>query len=128
MNLEPLVKVVELVRATTKKTEKVRLLGELLCQTQGHETELAALYLCGSLPQGKIGIGWAVLQKAMAEGPAIGERLSLSDVDRELTGVAADRGPGSNERRTALLGRLLVRSSHSQPPPRTTASCPGCTR
>ncbi len=73
MDLEQLVKVVALVRATAKKTEKVRLLGELLRQTKGHETELAALYLCGSLPQGKIGVGWAVLQKAMAEGQAIGE-------------------------------------------------------
>ncbi len=64
-----------MVRATAKKTEKVRLLAELLQQTRGQETELAALYLCGSLPQGKIGVGWTVLRKAMAEGPAIGERL-----------------------------------------------------
>ena len=35
----------------------------------------------------------------------------LSDVDSELTGVAAERGPGSNERRTARLGRLFVRAT-----------------
>lgn len=111
MDLAQLVKVVELVRSTPKKTEKVRLLAELLRQTTGHETELAALYLCGSLPQGKIGVGWAVLQKAMAEGPAIGERVALSDVDDVVTAVAAERGPGSNERRTAQLGRLFVRAT-----------------
>lgn len=110
MDLEQLVRVVELVRATAKKTEKVRLLAELLRQTKGHETQLAALYLCGALPQGKIGVGWSVLQKAMAEGPAIGERLSLSDVDRELATVAVERGVGSNERRVALLGRLFLRA------------------
>ena len=110
MDLAQLVRVVELVRSTPKKTEKVRLIAELLRQTQGRETELAALYLCGSLPQGKIGVGWGVLQKAMAEGQAIGERLSLSDVDGELTGVAAEGGAGSTERRVAQLGRLFVRA------------------
>lgn len=111
MDLAQLVGVVDLVRATTKKTEKVRLLAEFMRQTKGHETELAALYLCGSLPQGKMGVGWSVLRKAMAEGPAIGERLALSDLDRELTAVAAERGPGSNEHRTGILGRLFVRAS-----------------
>jgi DNA ligase-1 len=111
MDLARLVTVVELVRATAKKTEKVRLLADLLRQAKGHETKLAALYLCGSLPQGKIGVGWAVLQRAMAEGPAIGDRLSLPDVDRELTAVAAERGSGSNERRTARLGRLFLRAT-----------------
>jgi DNA ligase-1 len=111
MDLAQLVGAVELVRATAKKTEKVNRLAELLRRTHGYETQLAALYLCGSLPQGKIGVGWAVLHKAMAGGPAIGERLSLSDVDGELSGVAAERGSGSNERRTARLGRLFVRAT-----------------
>lgn len=114
MDLAQLVRVVELVRATAKKTEKVRLLAELLRQTNSHETELAALYLCGSLPQGKIGVGWAVLQKALTEGSAVGERLSLSDVDRVLTAVAAERGLGSNERRTAQLGRLFLRATSQE--------------
>lgn len=111
MELAHLVRVVELVRATAKKTEKVRLLADLLRQTQARETELAALYLCGSLPQGKIGVGWAVLQKVMAEGPAVGERLSLSEVDQELTAVAGERGAGSTERRAAQLGLLFVRAT-----------------
>lgn len=102
---------VEFVRNTPKKTEKVRLLAEFLRQTEGRETELAAYYLCGTTPQGKIGIGWKVLQKTEIEGPAIGERLSLVDVDLALTAVSADRGAGSNERRTALLGRLFLRAT-----------------
>ncbi len=73
MDLAQLVRVAELVCATAKKTEKVRLLAELLRQTRGQETALAALYFCGSLPQGKIGVGWTVLQKAMAKGQAMGE-------------------------------------------------------
>ena len=108
MNLAQLVTVVELVRATAKKTEKVRLLAELLRQTRGQERELAALYLCGSLPQGKIGVGWTVLQKAMAEGPLNGERLTISDVDRVLTAV--DQPPRSHclAGAAAVLGGGLV--------------------
>ncbi|HVG02349.1 MAG TPA: hypothetical protein VM842_05630, partial [Nitrospira sp.] len=111
MELQQLVNRVEFVRNTPKKTEKVRLLAEFLRQTEGRETELAAYYLCGTTPQGKIGIGWKVLQKTEIEGPAIGERLSLVDVDLALTAVSADRGAGSNERRTALLGRLFLRAT-----------------
>ncbi|MBI4000915.1 MAG: hypothetical protein HY348_03935 [Nitrospira defluvii] len=73
MDLAQLVMVIELVRATPEQTEEVRLLAVLLWQTQGQETELAVLYLRGLLPQGRIGVGWTVLQKAIAEGPAIGE-------------------------------------------------------
>ena len=110
MDLQQLVKTVRLVRDTSRKTEKVRLLSELLRQTEGREAELAAHYLCGTTPQGKIGIGWALLEKAAIEGPAIGERLTLVDVDQALAAVAADRGAGSNERRIGLIGRLFLRA------------------
>ncbi len=60
-----LVEAVEHIRATTKKSEKIRILGDTLRATHRRETMLAALYLSGSLPQGKIGIGWNVIEKAM---------------------------------------------------------------
>jgi DNA ligase-1 len=114
MELARLVSVVQLVRETSKKSEKVRLLGELLHQTRGHETKLAALYLSGSLPQGKIGVGWTVLQKAMAEGQAIGVPLTLADVDKVFATVAADQGSGSTERRIAELARLFIRATPAE--------------
>jgi ATP-dependent DNA ligase len=106
-----LVDVVENIRATAKKTDKVRLLAEVLRQTHGRETELAALYLTGSLPQGKIGIGWSLIQKAMAEGPATGAPLMLVDVDRTWEAIAADQGGGSTERRVSLLASLFSRAA-----------------
>src|SRR5438874_11383361 len=53
MHLLKLVELVSRVRAITKKTEKAALLAEFLRQTHGRETELAGLYLCGALAQGK---------------------------------------------------------------------------
>jgi DNA ligase-1 len=98
------------VRATSKKTEKVVLLADFLRGTQGRETEIAALYLMGALPQGRIGIGWRKVQVAMSEGPASGEPLTLTEMDRILADVEAEQGPGSDERRQALLRGLFERA------------------
>jgi len=114
MQLARLVDAVNRVRATTKKSEKVRLLAEVLRETGGHDTVLTALYLSGSLPQGKIGIGWNVIQKAMQDASAAGEPLTLLDVDRTLAALAAERGSGSTERRVTELGRLFSRAAPAE--------------
>jgi len=129
MELARLVGAVEQVRATTKKSEKIRILGETLCATRGREAVLTALYLSGSLPQGKIGIGWNLIQQAIGKGVLLstpgwlgekegsssapsGERLTLSDVDKVFDRLATERGPGSTERRLAELTKLF---SHARP-------------
>ena len=67
MLLGGLVECVGRVRATPRKLEKVALLADLLRQTRGREAELAAPYLTGTLPQGRIGIGWSTLQSGAPE-------------------------------------------------------------
>jgi DNA ligase-1 len=104
-----LVDLVDRVRSTTKKTEKVSLLAEFLRQTQGKETSLAALYLSGSLPQGRIGIGWKMVQAAMTERPPSGSPPTLLDLDQALGAVAAEEGPGSADRKIRGLRALLER-------------------
>jgi len=102
-----LVDLVGRVRATSKKGEKVALIADFLRQTHGLETELAALYLTGTLRQGRIGVGWRTLEPAMPSGPAVGEPPTLARVDEALAAVAAETGPGSAERRLRLLRGLL---------------------
>jgi len=114
MDLARLVEQVGQVRATTRKTEKVALLADLLRQTQGRETELAASYLSGTLPQGRIGVGWRMIQGAMIETPASGPPLRLLDVDGVFSGLATERGAGSSERRTQALRALLERGDAAQ--------------
>ena len=94
MELARLVELVSRVRATTKKTEKVALIADFLRQTQGRETELVALYLTGTLPQGRIGVGWRTIEAAMTDQRAGGEPPTLLDVDRALEAIAADEGAG----------------------------------
>jgi DNA ligase-1 len=128
MHLARLVEAVEQVRATTKKSEKVRILADTLRATHGHETVLTALYLSGSLPQGKMGVGWSLIQQAIGKGVLLGtpgsvgekeggcswasagEPLTLGDVDAALQRLAEERGCGSTERRVALLKSLFVRA------------------
>ena len=98
-----LVELVGRVRATPKKSEKVALIAELLRQARGRETELLALYLTGTLPQGRIGVGWKTLEPALPSGPAKGDPLTLARVDEVLSAVAAETGPGSADRRLRLL-------------------------
>ena len=88
MELARLVGAVEQVRATTKKSEKVRILADTLRATRGHDTVLTALYLSGSVPQGKIGIGWNLIQQAAQETGTAAEPLTLSDVDKTLDRLA----------------------------------------
>jgi DNA ligase-1 len=131
MHLARLVEAVEQVRATSKKSEKIRILADTLRATEGHETVLTALYLSGSLPQGKIGIGWSFIQQALEEVPGVlgstpvpaispthpgvlGSTpvpLTLGDVHQALDRIAGERGAGSTERRIAELKRLFSRAN-----------------
>jgi len=110
VELSSLVGLVGRLRATTKKTEKVALIAELLRQARGREIGILALYLTGSLTQGRIGIGWRSLQAAMPAGPPAGEPLTLMGLDEVLAGLANEKGAGSADRRTRGLRALLERT------------------
>jgi len=114
MRLAELVALVGRLRATSKKTEKVAQIAALLQQAREREIELLALYLTGTLAQGRIGIGYRGLQAAMPSGPAIGEPLTLAGLDQALSELAKQQGQGSAERRARGLRALLERAE----PPR----------
>jgi DNA ligase 1 len=113
VELHRLVELVAGVRATSRKTEKVALIADFIRQTEGAETALAALYLTGTLPQGRIGIGWSTLRSAKPEGPAIGSSPTLADVDETMAAVARESGPGSTERKVRALRALMERADGS---------------
>jgi DNA ligase-1 len=111
MELRRLVELVGRVRATSRKLEKVALLADFLRQTRERETELAALYLTGTLPQGRIGVGWRTIQGAFEDASlAAGDPLTLAEIDRAFDEVGSAKGAGSVGRRAAALGALLRRA------------------
>jgi DNA ligase-1 len=113
MEWASLVDLVARIRATSKKNEKVELIADALRQARGRETELLALYLTGTLPQGRIGIGYRTLQSAMPSGPVVGEPLTLERVDEALADIAGTAGAGSTERRARGLRALLERTDEA---------------
>ena len=82
----------------------------LLATVPPEELELATAYLCGSVPQEKLGIGYAAL-RAAASGTAAAEspQVELAEADATLDRIAAARGKGSAEARRRLLAGLLSR-------------------
>jgi DNA ligase 1 len=68
-------------------------------------------YLSGETPQGRIGIGYSMLQGVASERAAGAAGLTLSDVHERLTALAHIRGAGSSAERTEALRGMLARAT-----------------
>ena len=93
------------VTATRSRTAKTAVLAELLARA-GDGIEPVTAWLSGEPRQGRIGIGWRRLG-AQTTTPAAEPTLTVDDVDRTLTELAAMTGPGSSGRRADRLGQLF---------------------
>ncbi len=67
---------------------------------------MAVSYLTGVLPQGKLGVGYAIL-RALKAAPQAQPTLTLQEVDRAFCRIKQVGGAGANTRRAQLLGALL---------------------
>ena len=68
-------------------------------------------FLCGSLPQGRIGVGFAALSEVRSAPAAAAPGLALADVDRVFEEVAGTRGRGSTAARVQQLRDLMRRAT-----------------
>ncbi|MEM6774876.1 MAG: ATP-dependent DNA ligase [Pseudomonadota bacterium] len=105
MRLAQLVSVSAQVAATRKRLEKRQLLATLLCDAGTDRVGLVVSYLSGRLPQGRVGLGPALLRN-LGSGGAVDASLSLNDVDQWVDEFAAVAGKGAKGRRRDLLERL----------------------
>jgi DNA ligase-1 len=109
--LRDLVDISEKVGAAPKKKEKASLLAQFFRRAREKEISLAAFYLSGELPQGRLGIGWATLQEAFKGSSFQPNPLSLIDLDLYLESIAREKGSGSSGRKVQSLREIL---SHSE--------------
>jgi ATP-dependent DNA ligase I len=102
------------VGASAGRLAKVGTLAACLRAVPPEETALAAHYLAGEMPQGRIGIGFAALQRA-ATGPAAAcATLSLVQLDGLLSVLAGIGGAGSAARRSQALAELFARCTAAE--------------
>jgi DNA ligase-1 len=100
------------VSRTRARLRKIQRLADCLRQLPPQEILIGASYLTGNLPQGRIGLGPAVLRKVLGSAtPATQPTLALEAVDRTFAELAATTGAGSSKRRQETLGNLFARAT-----------------
>ena len=97
-----------------RRLDKTDRLAAFLGRLAPHEVEIGVAFLCGSLLQGRIGVGFAALREAGSTPAAPAPRLTLAEVDRAFARVAATRGPGSTAARVRQLRDLLARATSDE--------------
>ena len=106
--LADLVNASQRVGATSARLAKVRELAACLRELEPGEIEIGVQYLSGETPQGRFGIGYALLRDASADVSAREATLSIGEVDRRLGEIAGIRGSGAATRRLAALREVFA--------------------
>lgn len=100
--------------AERRRLVKIERLADLLARAGALAPTLSA-WLSGELPQGRLGLGWAALQKVLGAQETTAEpaqaRLSVVEVDEAFSAIAADSGAGSAGRKLARFAALIGRAS-----------------
>ena len=107
MKLIELAKTWRIVAATSGRLEKIQHLETLLRRLEPREIVIAVAYLCGRLPQGRIGLGPAALRDARPAAAAAEPTLTVEDVDQAFGAIAEATGPGSVGARGRRLAALF---------------------
>ena len=114
MLMNELVTVSQRVAGTSKRNEKLALLSEVLRRLDPHEVAIGVSYLSGSVRQGRIGVGWAMLRDAQPDHAADDPSLTLGEVDATLERIGQVRGAGSTRERARLLSELFSRATKDE--------------
>ena len=100
---------VEDVAATASRRAKTERLARALQAADPDELPVVVRYLAGELVQRRTGLGWRALQQAPP--PASEPILTVAETHAAFGAAAAESGPGSQGRRSALLHDLMARAT-----------------
>jgi DNA ligase-1 len=107
MLLNHVVKVGAAVAGSRSRLQKVGRLSELVRDLSPADAGVAVAYLTGRLPQGRIGLGPALLNAVRANPRASRPTLALEQVNAVFGRIAVVRGAGAQAGRQRLLGELF---------------------
>ncbi|GAA3613555.1 ATP-dependent DNA ligase [Marihabitans asiaticum] len=97
------------VTATSSRRAKAAAIADLLRDVVPEESAVVAAWLGGSLPQGRVGVGWRSL--AELPPPAGEASLTVVEVDAAMTALA---GEGGRAARQAILTDLFGRATEEE--------------
>ena len=110
MLLETLGSVSRDVAATHSRLKKRAFLKALFEGADPDDVALAVSYLTGALPQGRIGLGPALVRDAFASlEPVSNAAPSLQDVNRCFDEIATTSGTGATAKKRSLFAGLLAK-------------------
>ena len=116
MKLKTVAELSATLAAEPGRTAKMNAVAEVLAQAPAEWVATLVSWLVGELPQGKVGLGWAAIQKVLASDPGRGaeakgvEGVEISELDRAFTAIAAMSGAGSAGKKVAALGAIVERA------------------
>jgi DNA ligase-1 len=114
VQLADLVRTSAAVAGTSARRGKVEQLAALLGRVPSDEIAIAVDFLTGSLRQGRIGVGPALVQEVRAVPPAAAAELELGQVDLAFGRVASATGEGSVSARADILRDLFRRATAAE--------------
>jgi DNA ligase-1 len=114
MKLRELAETSRRVAETSGRRDKVGLIARLLSRAPPAEIEIATAYLCGIVPQAKLGVGFATLREAAGDVAADEPAVELPEVDAVFARVASLAGKGSAAEKRRLLAGLLARLTRDE--------------
>jgi DNA ligase-1 len=109
-----LVDVSNSVAQTRGRLEKTAKLADLVKRLEPGEIGTGVAYLCGSLTQGRVGVGWSALSQARSTPPSSIASLDLKDVEYAFGQISAATGAGSAKRRASVLTDLFRRATEAE--------------
>lgn len=101
------------VASKSSRRVKVDLLAGLLGAAGPGDAGLAACYLAGVLPQGRVGVGWASLRDVRVD-PAPSPDLTLAGVAAAIEGIAGVSGAGAEAERRERTAALLAAATSAE--------------
>jgi DNA ligase-1 len=112
--LGQLVLATEDVRRVRGRLLKVARLAEAIRGLDDAELAIGVAWLSGVLPQGRIGVGPALLRQVAPPEGAAEATVAVLEVDATFTAIKAVSGGGSGARREAFLRDLLTRCTRGE--------------
>jgi DNA ligase-1 len=114
MNLAALAQTSDALAATRSRSEKIRLLSDVLRQLERDERESGVAWLSGMLLEGRLGLGPAAIQRLRRVEPAGRSTLTVADTQQRLDTLRSIRGQGSAARRRDALAELFGRATTAE--------------